>query len=141
MTSSYFGSAHHFVSNIDTVITATNYHQHGGGVSDWWLQQLREHVSDGSMHNSADRFNAPTCHPDTRKAVQEDIFSWMTHDDRDGEPKKILWMSGPAGCGKTAIAGSVAETCQERGILAASFFFSSFSPSLSRRRKRFLIPT
>lgn len=78
------------------------------------------------------------CHPDTRKAVQENVFSWIAHDDG---PKRILWMSGPAGCGKTAIAGSVAEICEEQGLLAATFFFSSFAGSPSRRWKRFLIST
>ncbi|KAJ3505425.1 hypothetical protein NMY22_g17590 [Coprinellus aureogranulatus] len=103
--------------------------------------ELRKSVSDGAMHNSADRFNAPTCHPDTRKAVQEDIFGWMTHGGESEELQKILWLSGPAGCGKTAIAGSIAEGFHESGILAASFFFSSFAGSPKRRLKRFLIPT
>lgn len=78
------------------------------------------------------------CHPDTRRAVQEMVFSWIAHDDG---PKRILWMSGPAGCGKTAIAGSIAEVCEEKGLLVATFFFSSFAGSPSRRWKRFLIPT
>ncbi|KAJ3513861.1 hypothetical protein NMY22_g14915 [Coprinellus aureogranulatus] len=54
---------------------------------------------------------------------------------------QIMWLSGPAGSGKTAIAGSVAEACQERGLLAASFFFSSLSPSPERSSKRCLVPT
>jgi RecA/RadA recombinase len=37
--------------------------------------------------------------------------------------KLILWMYGPAGSGKTAIAQSIAEACQQQGRLAASFFF------------------
>ncbi|KAJ3538757.1 hypothetical protein NMY22_g5027 [Coprinellus aureogranulatus] len=103
---------------------------------------LRSEIADGAMHDSAERSSPPMCHAETRKAVQEDIFSWIAHEDRDADrPKTVLWMSGPAGCGKTAIAGSVAEICEERGILAASFFFSSFSASQRRRRKRFLIPT
>ncbi|KAJ3536815.1 hypothetical protein NMY22_g5868 [Coprinellus aureogranulatus] len=65
-------------------------------------------------------------------------MSWMRHDDDD---KKILWLSGPAGAGKTAIAGSVAEACEAEGLLAATFFFSSFTGSENRRYKRYLIPT
>jgi len=41
---------------------------------------------------------------------------------------KLLWLHGPAGAGKSAIAQTVAETCAERGQLAASFFFSRSSP-------------
>jgi molybdopterin-guanine dinucleotide biosynthesis protein len=42
--------------------------------------------------------------------------------------KLILWMYGPAGSGKTAIAQSIAEECKERGLLAASVFFSRSAP-------------
>jgi RecA/RadA recombinase len=35
----------------------------------------------------------------------------------------ITWLYGPAGSGKTAIAQSIAEACEEEGLLAASFFF------------------
>lgn len=37
--------------------------------------------------------------------------------------EKILWISGPAGAGKTAIAQTVADACAKSSILAASFFF------------------
>lgn len=50
-------------------------------------------------------------------------------------------MSGPAGAGKTAIAGSVAKTCGQDNQLAATFFFSSFSESVNRRSKRCVIAT
>jgi hypothetical protein len=33
-------------------------------------------------------------------------------------------MDGPAGAGKTAIAQSIAEACEQEGLLAASFFFA-----------------
>jgi hypothetical protein len=52
-----------------------------------------------------------------------------------------MWLSGPAGTGKTAIAGTVAETCKKDGTLAASFFFSSFSGSENRYSKRCFIAT
>jgi len=37
---------------------------------------------------------------------------------------QIMWMFGPAGAGKSAIAETVAEMCFQEGNLAASFFFS-----------------
>jgi len=36
----------------------------------------------------------------------------------------ILWVYGPAGAGKTAIAQTIAELCVKLNLLAASFFFS-----------------
>ncbi|KAJ3505354.1 hypothetical protein NMY22_g17615 [Coprinellus aureogranulatus] len=140
-TMSFFHRAHHFASENNTFISAQNYIQNAASEHKEAFELLRTHISEGAMHNSDERCDPPMCHPETRKAVQDDIFSWIKHGDRDAQPKKILWMSGPAGCGKTAIAGTVAELCEEQGLLAASFFFSSFTGSPSRRDKQYLIPT
>ncbi|TEB20245.1 hypothetical protein FA13DRAFT_1645116, partial [Coprinellus micaceus] len=70
---------------------------------------LNPHIAHGAAHNSDERWNAPSCHEETRVAIREDIVSWIEHGEEDEEPKKIMWLSGPAGSGKTAIAGSVAE--------------------------------
>ena len=89
------------------------------------------------------RCDAPKCHPETRRAVQEEIIGWIEDDDRDDgtSPKRIMWLSGPAGSGKTAVAGSIAECCEERDLLAATLFFSSFSSSETVRTKRYFVST
>ena len=51
----------------------------------------------------------------------------------------FLWLYGPAGAGKSSIAQSIAELCDEAGILDASFFFSR--TAASRNNDRLLIPT
>jgi len=43
----------------------------------------------------------------------------------------IMWVYGPAGAGKSAIAQTIAEMCEEEMILLASFFFSRNDPSRS----------
>jgi len=43
----------------------------------------------------------------------------------------IMWVYGPAGAGKSAIAQTIAEMCEEEMILLASFFFSRSDPSRS----------
>ena len=73
------------------------------------------------MHNSKKRHDAPKCHEDTRKAIIKDIESWVL-DDAKGT--LILWISTPAGSGKSAILQMIAELFQDSGGLAASFFFS-----------------
>lgn len=103
------------------------------------LVDLYSKIAPGAIHDSEERCDAPKCHPKTRRMVQEHIITWIR--DGDSEPKCILWLSGPAGAGKTAIAGSVAEVCESEGILAATFFFSSFLGSEERRYKRSPIPT
>ncbi|KAJ3538051.1 hypothetical protein NMY22_g5326 [Coprinellus aureogranulatus] len=107
------------------------------------LERLERHVSKGAAHNSAERGpDAPKCAEETRKAVQADILSWIGYGSNDIPPSNILWLSGPAGCGKTAIMGSVADACHERGWLAGSFFLSSFVlSSPDRRSKNCIIPT
>ncbi|KAJ3519313.1 hypothetical protein NMY22_g13262 [Coprinellus aureogranulatus] len=104
------------------------------GSSKSLFDYLQSHIAVGASHNSAERCDAPKCHPKTRVAVQEEIFSWITTEDEE-EKKEILWLTGPAGTGKTAIAGSIADECEDRGLLAGSFF-SSFSGSADRRTKR-----
>ncbi|KAF6742401.1 hypothetical protein DFP72DRAFT_978743 [Ephemerocybe angulata] len=78
---------------------------------------------------------------ETRVAVQEDIMGWIDSGDQDAQPKRIMWVTGPAGTGKTAILGTIADTCKKKGTLAASFFFSAFSGLVDRRTKRCLVPT
>ncbi|KAF5334461.1 hypothetical protein D9611_014481 [Ephemerocybe angulata] len=104
---------------------------------------LQPHIAAGALPNSEDRCDAPKCHPDTRVAVQDSIVGWAAHSTGgEADPaRNIMWVTGPAGTGKTAIAGSIAETCSKRGLLAGAFFFSSFSSDVSRRLKRYLIPT
>ncbi|KAF5339414.1 hypothetical protein D9611_009866 [Ephemerocybe angulata] len=105
------------------------------------LEFLIANMAPGAIHDSSERCDAPKCMKETRVAVQEDIMSWIDVGDQDAQPKKIMWVTGPAGTGKTAILGTIADTCKEKGTLAASFFFSAFSGSVDRRTKRCLVPT
>ena len=73
------------------------------------------------MHDSKERYDTPKCHNDTRKAVIKDITSWALDDSKD---TLILWITAPAGSGKSAILQTIAELFQNSGELTASFFFS-----------------
>ncbi|TEB24067.1 hypothetical protein FA13DRAFT_1797601 [Coprinellus micaceus] len=106
------------------------------------LKGLLRQVAHGAVHDSAERgLDVPKCHPETRTAVQRDIMGWIRHGHQEDSPKKILWLSGPAGSGKTAIAGTIADECSKRGLLAASFFFSAFAGPMNRRSSKPLIST
>ncbi|KAJ2930946.1 hypothetical protein H1R20_g6139, partial [Candolleomyces eurysporus] len=108
------------------------------------LSDLASHIAPGALHDSAERCDAPKCLPETRVAVQGEIYSWIVHGDPDPNPAqkmvKIKWVTGPAGTGKSAIMGSVADTCKQDGVPAVTFFFSA-SASPDRRRKTAFIPT
>ncbi|KAF5328212.1 hypothetical protein D9619_013465 [Psilocybe cf. subviscida] len=95
------------------------------------IRLLVARVVEGAMHNSGERFDAPTCHEETRKALQEDLLGWADEIVKDLN-QLVTWMYGPAGSGKSAIAQTIAEKLDARGQLAASFFFSRASGSEGR---------
>ncbi|KAF8175123.1 hypothetical protein BJ912DRAFT_989111 [Pholiota molesta] len=85
------------------------------------LKRLLADIAPGAFHDAAERGDLPKCHPRTRVAIREDIMQWIK--DPGVREQFITWLYGPAGSGKTAIAQSIAEACEEEGLLAASFFF------------------
>ena len=85
------------------------------------MKILQQHIAPGAFHNSEERYDPPKCHPRTRRAVLKKIEDWV----KDAEKVAlILWLYGPAGAGKSAIAQTIAELLAEAGLLAAAFFFS-----------------
>ncbi|KAJ6523491.1 hypothetical protein DFH09DRAFT_198056 [Mycena vulgaris] len=80
---------------------------------------LQRNISGDAFYNSEQRFPPPQCHPDTRTAVQDAIQAWAD----EGHPAPgVMWLHGPAGAGKSAIAQSMAEKWSADD-LAATFFF------------------
>jgi len=63
---------------------------------------------------------APTCLPNTRVDLLQQIYSWIDGNDK----RSIFWLNGLAGTGKSTIARTVAYKCFQQGCLGASFFFS-----------------
>jgi len=80
----------------------------------------------GAAYNSQERDPAPRCLPGTRKEILEQIEKWVKPGSKG---KSILWLHGPAGAGKSAIAQTIAEKCAGRDQLAASFFFARTVPN------------
>jgi hypothetical protein len=70
--------------------------------------------------NAKSRQHASVCLPDTRRDVLAQIYQWA---DGNGE-KRIYWLKGMAGTGKSTIATTVAREYYNKGRLGASFFFS-----------------
>jgi len=90
----------------------------------------------GATYDSQERDPAPRCHPGTRREILEQIEEWV---NAGADGTSILWLHGPAGAGKSAIAQTVAETYAGRNQLAATFFFAR---TISRRNAiRYLFPT
>ena len=59
-------------------------------------------------------------------------MQWVD-ESRRGADDLMLWLFGPAGAGKSAIAKKIAEIAAEKGLLIATFFFSRTSPTRSSK--------
>jgi hypothetical protein len=75
------------------------------------------------MHDSAERDPPPRCHPGTRKKATEDIIHWI---EEPTSSSTVLWVSGRAGVGKSALMQKIAEL---DGIyFGGCFFFRRGTP-------------
>ncbi|KAF9443595.1 hypothetical protein P691DRAFT_808722 [Macrolepiota fuliginosa MF-IS2] len=110
-----FAYASNFVVNNPTMIEGDNTNER------WSMALLAEHVIVGAEFDSSD--HRPSCHPETRVDISNNIQSWMRNLTRK---YKILWLHGPAGVGKSAILQTIAETEAKSpaSILGATLFFS-----------------
>ncbi|KAF9441836.1 hypothetical protein P691DRAFT_765828 [Macrolepiota fuliginosa MF-IS2] len=82
---------------------------------------LLEASNRDAGHDSSARDYAPRCHLGTPKQYLEDIAYWAVGT---GDPSPLVWIKGPAGVGKSAIAQTCAERLGEQDRLGAAFFFS-----------------
>ncbi|KAF5360970.1 hypothetical protein D9756_005018 [Leucocoprinus leucothites] len=86
------------------------------------FKQLLEHSMLGAFHDSGTRYPPPKCHLGTRNEYIDLITNWaLGESDRK---EHILWMHGPFGIGKSAVAQSCAEALASINKLAATLFFS-----------------
>ncbi|KAF8988211.1 hypothetical protein BDQ17DRAFT_1482118 [Cyathus striatus] len=125
---SYFPSASNFVINRATFVD--NHINNGRDA----IQYLSEYVALGATHNSGEQYDAPKCHPETRKQLISDINQWIKEPDKE---TGIMYLHGPAGAGKSCIARSVCEEAAYPGFLGASFFFWRGSQNRNNAKKLF----
>lgn len=95
-----------------------SFANHGGQIAQDPFGQLPR-IADAAF-NSFAKEHEPTCLPNTRVALLDEIHSWADGSDE----RCIFWLSGLAGTGKSTIARTVARRYHDRQRLAASFFFS-----------------
>ena len=87
------------------------------------IQALSQAISHGAMHDSAERDPPPQCHPGTREKATDDIVRWI---EESNPSSNVLWVSGRAGVGKTALMQRIAEL---DGIyFGGCFFFRRGTP-------------
>jgi hypothetical protein len=61
------------------------------------------------------------CLPETRTEILSRITDWV--NDGGDTAERVLWLSGPAGTGKSAIAHTIAKQFNDKGVLGSCFCF------------------
>ncbi|KAF7331141.1 putative nwd2 protein [Mycena sanguinolenta] len=84
------------------------------------IEILHRTVSLAAIHDSAESFPQPKCHPETRTKMLGDLRRWALDPDPD---TTVLWLYGPAGAGKSAIMQTLGGQLQDAGRLGGCFFF------------------
>ncbi|KAF5349696.1 hypothetical protein D9756_008838 [Leucocoprinus leucothites] len=133
----FFQSAQHFkVESSVFVGHQTNiYHSDIA-----FLEKLAFYTISGASFNSSARDPPPRCHPQTRTTILQRVHEFLACPLA---PRRILWLCGYAGVGKSAIVQTVTESlstsAQALGYhLGAAVFFSG--PNNRNNPKR-LFPT
>ncbi|KAM6499339.1 hypothetical protein JOM56_004847 [Amanita muscaria] len=93
-------------TNTGNLTTVNNY----GGIHG--LEKLERFVSFAALHDSAEQDPDRRCHPGTRETVLGQLRGWF-HNSNATNP--IIWLHGPAGVGKSAIAQTIADEYKKRG--------------------------
>ncbi|KAJ6490009.1 hypothetical protein C8R45DRAFT_201495 [Mycena sanguinolenta] len=93
-----------------------NIHQHG----DRGIDILHRTVALEAIHDAAESFPQPRCHPETRTQMLEALRDWAL--DKNAQ-HSILWLQGPAGAGKSAIMQTLCGVLEAAGQLGGSFFY------------------
>ncbi|KAJ3499345.1 hypothetical protein NMY22_g19519 [Coprinellus aureogranulatus] len=89
------------------------------------MEESRKNTAPSALLDSQS-YDGPRCDPDTRVDVLADIDAWIQNT---ASPQKILCITGPVGCGKSALQRTTAEKYNAKGALASAFFFSSSDPT------------
>ncbi|KAJ3567184.1 hypothetical protein NP233_g6526 [Leucocoprinus birnbaumii] len=110
--------AHDIVINNPTLINSSQVSVKKNG-----LDKLLDKSMPQAFHNSASRWPPPRCHYASRQQFRSMIADWGTGCS-EVIPQHLLWMHGPFGVGKSAIAQSCAEDLAAGNRLAASLFLS-----------------
>ncbi|KAI1215177.1 vegetative incompatibility protein HET-E-1 [Annulohypoxylon truncatum] len=88
-------------------------------------------IASEAAFNSRHNQHEPTCLPNTRTELLQEIERWLESPDE----RCIFWLNGIAGTGKSTVARTVARTHYNRGDLGANFFFSRGGGDLSNANK------
>ncbi|KAF5351093.1 hypothetical protein D9756_008268 [Leucocoprinus leucothites] len=119
-----FEGAHDIVINDQTIVDHSSHVYNVKKTRERpGLSKLLEYSMREAFHDSSGRWPPPRCHYDSRQELRTTITNWGTGKS-DTIREILLWMHGPFGVGKSAVAQSCAEALAAENKLRASLFFS-----------------
>ena len=102
------------------------------GVSYTFRQFTLSHVLHLARHHQVlkpehmDEFSRTPCLEGTRRNVINEVMEWFADDSN--EAKKVLWVYGLAGTGKSVLSTTIAQITRRLHRLGAFFFFNRDMP-------------
>ncbi|XP_006456992.1 hypothetical protein AGABI2DRAFT_122865 [Agaricus bisporus var. bisporus H97] len=118
---------HHSTNNTINVIGDNNRVVRSDGLGDrhmivtQMMGLLSQYIIRGAEHDSSARDPPPRCHPETRVKLIARIIAWF---EDQASLELLLWITGPAGVGKSAIVQTFTEYLVKSRLLGASVFIS-----------------
>ncbi|KXN83026.1 hypothetical protein AN958_01914 [Leucoagaricus sp. SymC.cos] len=109
---SFFNQAQNFKLDHPT------FYEVSSNAPETFMRDFAKHTIRGAAVDSSARDPPPRCHPGTRLSTIEETRALCISSP---PPKRLAWIVGPAGVGKSAIMQTVAETSPNMG---AALFFS-----------------
>ncbi|KAF5351014.1 hypothetical protein D9756_008376 [Leucocoprinus leucothites] len=114
-----FSGAHDFVINQLTVAVFGKKPDFSKGAG---LRELLDKSMPNAFLDSSARWPPPKCHNSTRKDLFGTIANWEIHTS--DHARSMLWLHGPFGVGKSAVAQTLSERLAAENKLRASLFLS-----------------
>ncbi|KAF9011402.1 hypothetical protein BDQ17DRAFT_1538092 [Cyathus striatus] len=105
-----FANSSHFVINGCTFMDINNGRDA--------IQHLSQYVAHGATHDSGEQYDAPKCHPDTRKQLLSNINHWIKEPNKE---TGITYLHGPAGSGKSCASFFFWRGSQDRNNVQKLF--------------------
>ncbi|KAG6885288.1 hypothetical protein C0993_003572, partial [Termitomyces sp. T159_Od127] len=96
-------------------------------------EELRAHIIQNPTYVTQEKH---PCDTDTRMEMLDEIRTWIDDISKDTS-KNFLWLVGPPGCGKSAIAASIARECKSRDVLGAQLFINRNDSNTTNPNKYF----
>ncbi|KAJ3564890.1 hypothetical protein NP233_g7993 [Leucocoprinus birnbaumii] len=88
------------------------------------LEKLLDSSMPDAFYIAYARWPPPKCHQGTRQEVLKSVRDWGSNASNHEGPQSVLWLHGPFGVGKSAIAQTSAEEFASNDRLCASLFLS-----------------